>query len=50
MSDAVRDILADWSLPVWLTLTVTVTGLIYLKGWFAIRKTRPQRLQCRQAR
>jgi putative membrane protein len=41
MSDAVHDILADWSLPIWLTLSILVTAAIYLRGWLAIRKTRP---------
>jgi putative membrane protein len=40
MSDAVHDILADWSLPIWLTLSILVTAAIYLRGWLAIRKTR----------
>ena len=43
MSDAVRDIFADWSLPVWLTLSVVLTALVYIKGWFAIRKTQSAR-------
>src|ERR1700679_602604 len=42
MSDAVRQIFADWRLPVWLTLSLVVTAAIYLRGWLAIRKTRPQ--------
>ena len=41
MSDAARDIFADWSLPIWLTLSIAVTAAIYLRGWLAIRKTRP---------
>ena len=41
MSDAVHDILADWSIPIWLTLSIVVTALIYVRGWLAIRKTRP---------
>jgi cytochrome c oxidase assembly factor CtaG len=41
MSDAVHDIFADWSLPVWLTLSILVTAAIYLRGWFALRQTRP---------
>jgi cytochrome c oxidase assembly factor CtaG len=42
MSDAVREIFVDWKLPVWLTLSIVVTAAIYLRGWLAIRKTRPQ--------
>ena len=40
MSDAVRDIFADWTLPVWLTVSIVLTAAIYLRGWLAIRKTR----------
>jgi cytochrome c oxidase assembly factor CtaG len=40
MSEAVRDIFADWSLPIWLTASVVLTALIYVRGWFLIRKTR----------
>ena len=40
MSDAVRDIFADWSLPIWLTLSMLITAALYLRGWLAIRKTR----------
>jgi cytochrome c oxidase assembly factor CtaG len=41
MSDAVKDILRDWSFPIGLTLAIALTSLIYLRGWLAIRKTRP---------
>jgi putative membrane protein len=41
MSEAVQDILKDWTLPPWLTLITAVTALIYLRGWLKIRKTRP---------
>lgn len=40
MSDAVRDIFADWSLPIWLTVSMLITAALYLRGWLAIRKTR----------
>ena len=43
MSDAIHDVLADWSLPIWLTLSIVVTAIIYLNGWIAIRRTRPER-------
>src|ERR1035441_1107019 len=42
MPDAAREILTDWSLPIWLTLSIAATAAIYLRGWLAIRKTRPQ--------
>lgn len=41
MNDAVLDIFRDWTLPPWLTLSILLTGIIYLRGWIAIRKTRP---------
>lgn len=41
MSPAVSYILKEWSLPIWLTLSIAVTGIAYLRGWLAIRKTRP---------
>ena len=41
MSEAAQDVFRDWSIPLCLTLTIAVTALIYLRGWFAIRQTRP---------
>jgi putative membrane protein len=40
-SAAVHEIFADWSLPIWLTLSIILTAAVYLRGWLAIRKTRP---------
>jgi cytochrome c oxidase assembly factor CtaG len=40
MSDAVRDIFTDWTLPIWLTGSILVTAVLYLRGWLALRKTR----------
>jgi putative membrane protein len=40
MPDAVQDILNDWSLPVWLTLSIALAAYIYIRGYLAIRKTR----------
>jgi cytochrome c oxidase assembly factor CtaG len=40
MSDAVRDIFVDWKLPIWLTVSIVLTALVYLRGWLALRKTR----------
>jgi cytochrome c oxidase assembly factor CtaG len=40
MSSALQEILQDWSLPIWLTLSILVTAAIYLRGWIAIRRTR----------
>jgi cytochrome c oxidase assembly factor CtaG len=42
MPNAVQDTFDDWSAPVWLTLFIIITALIYLRGWCAIRKTRPE--------
>jgi putative membrane protein len=36
-----RAIFAEWSPPVFLTMTVILTALVYVRGWFAIRRTRP---------
>jgi cytochrome c oxidase assembly factor CtaG len=40
MSDAFQDILAEWSLPVWLTCSILIAAAIYLRGWLALRRTR----------
>jgi cytochrome c oxidase assembly factor CtaG len=42
VSDAVRDIFADWSLPIWLTSLTVLTALIYIRGWVALRRTRKE--------
>jgi len=41
MPPAYRDIFAEWSPPIVLTGTLILCGAIYLRGWLAIRKTRP---------
>jgi putative membrane protein len=41
MSPAVQAIFDEWSPPVFLTMMVIVTGAIYVRGWIAIRRTRP---------
>jgi len=41
MPDPARAIFADWTLPIGLTLSIAVAAAIYLRGWFAIRRTRP---------
>src|ERR1700733_13056990 len=35
-----RAIFAEWSPPVFLTATVVLTMVVYVRGWFAIRRTR----------
>jgi putative membrane protein len=34
-------IFEEWSPPVFLTTMVLLCGLVYIRGWFVIRKTRP---------
>ena len=40
MESASQAIFDDWSPPILLTGTLVVVALIYLRGWFQIRKTR----------
>jgi len=40
MPSAYRDIFAEWSPPIVLSGTLILCGVIYVRGWFAIRKTR----------
>jgi putative membrane protein len=42
MSDAVREAFADWSPPLYLTASIAIAALIYVRGWIALRKTRRQ--------
>ncbi|HEX4319993.1 MAG TPA: cytochrome c oxidase assembly protein, partial [Acidobacteriaceae bacterium] len=41
MSTAMQSVLDDWSLPIWLTLGIALTAIVYLRGWIALRRTRP---------
>jgi putative membrane protein len=41
MATETQAILSDWSLPIGLTLAVISVSAIYVRGWSAIRKTRP---------
>ena len=41
MPSASQAIFAEWSPPIVLTATLIVSGVIYARGWLAIRKTRP---------
>jgi cytochrome c oxidase assembly factor CtaG len=41
MSDPFQSVQDDWSVPIWLTISIVITALIYLRGWLALRKTRP---------
>src|ERR1700730_1535708 len=40
MPPAYRDIFAEWSPPIVLTGALILCGVIYVRGWVAIRKTR----------
>ncbi len=42
MSNAVRAIFTDWEFPWGLTLSLTLLAALYLRGWLAIRRTRPE--------
>src|SRR5258705_4492914 len=41
MPPAYQDIFAEWTPPFVLTGMLILCGVIYVRGWFAIRKTRP---------
>jgi len=34
-------IFEDWSPPIFLTTATILTAIVYIRGWFAIRRTRP---------
>ncbi len=41
MSAATQAIFDAWSPPFWLTVSVIVVSAVYVRGWLAIRRTRP---------
>lgn len=41
MSTATQAIFAAWSPPFWLTIAICAVSAIYVRGWVAIRRTRP---------
>jgi cytochrome c oxidase assembly factor CtaG len=41
MPPAYRAIFAEWSPPIVLTATLIICAIVYVRGWFAIRRTRP---------
>lgn len=41
MSSATQAILADWSIPWGLTIAILIVSAVYVRGWNAIRQTRP---------
>jgi len=34
----------DWDIPLWFTGALVTAGLVYVRGWLALRRTRPQTL------
>lgn len=36
-----EDVLRDWKFPLGLTAAIVLTGVIYVCGWMALRRTRP---------
>ncbi|MGB6546414.1 MAG: cytochrome c oxidase assembly protein [Candidatus Acidiferrales bacterium] len=42
MITEIRALLASWSPPIGISVTVAVVAAIYARGWFAIRATRPK--------
>jgi len=38
---AIQSLIDDWSLPVGLTAAILLTAVVYIRGWLALRKTRP---------
>lgn len=34
----------DWEIPLWVTCALAVAGFVYLRGWLALRRTRPETL------
>src|SRR5271154_2478739 len=41
MSPEYRAIFDDWSPPIFLTAALLLSAILYTRGWYAIRKTRP---------
>jgi putative membrane protein len=41
MQSILQSIVARWEFPVGLTAAIVLTGIIYLRGWMALRRTRP---------
>jgi putative membrane protein len=40
MSGATLAVFEGWTVPLWLTLGIAATALLYVRGWLALRKTR----------
>ena len=37
-------LITDWDIPPWVTCALAVAGLVYVRGWLALRRTRPKTL------
>lgn len=42
MSPACQAIFDEWSPPLFLSIMTVLTGAVYIRGWFAIHRTRPK--------
>lgn len=38
------DLVTGWDIPPWVTCALVAAGLVYVRGWLAIRRTRPEAL------
>ena len=34
----------DWDIPLWVTCALAAAGLVYVRGWLALRRSRPETL------
>jgi len=41
MPPEIQAVFDDWSPPIFLTTLTLLSAIVYIRGWFAIRKTRP---------
>jgi putative membrane protein len=39
MSPAAQEVLRAWSFPIWANLAVVLTAIVYVQGWWALRKS-----------
>jgi cytochrome c oxidase assembly factor CtaG len=37
-------LVTDWEIPPWVTCALVAAGLVYVRGWLALRRTRPDTL------
>ena len=48
MPDPILDIVHEWELPIWLTVSIILAGAVYSRGWFLIRRSRPRQFTSNQ--